>query len=57
MISISKQVFLLADHTKFGKTAFVKFADAADKGTPEKVVKEMQNKNIDVYSVRLEETV
>lgn len=55
MISICKQVFLLADHTKFGKTSFSKFADASDidicitdNGLPQKVEEQMEGRNINV---------
>ena len=55
MIDISKQVFLLADHTKFGKVSFSKFANLSDidtcvtdDGISRGVKEAMENRGINV---------
>ena len=58
MISIAKQVILLADHTKIGKVSFAKFADLSkvdicivDDQVSADVVAKMQQSGICVYAV------
>ncbi len=58
MIEASKQVFLLADHSKCGKIAFAKVADIqkvdkliVDDAVPEYFIKELIKLGIDVYTV------
>lgn len=58
MISVAKQVFLLADHTKFGKTSFSRFADISDidvcitdAGISMEMVETMESNNINVHIV------
>lgn len=55
MIEISKQVVVLADHTKFGKVTFAKFADLSqvdkcivDPGVPSNIIRELKKSGVDV---------
>lgn len=58
MIEIAKQVILLADHSKAGKSTFAKFADIhdvdkciIDTGVPESFVEKLRETGIDVHVV------
>lgn len=55
MIEIAKQVILLADHTKFGKISFSKFADISDIDTcivdsdlPESLIKLYEDRSVSI---------
>jgi DeoR family fructose operon transcriptional repressor len=59
MIGIAKQVILLADHSKAGKSTFAKFADIhdvdkciIDAGVPESFVEKLRKTGVDVHIVR-----
>jgi len=58
MIQSAKQVILLADHSKIGKTTFGKFADLSDidlfitdQEAPKAFIQELIEQGIDVYTV------